>query len=106
MKVKDFDDFWNENRPGLIATLKALIPDISDDMVDSENDDDIPYMQITISISKDANTWSYQTGDNSFTGSCYGDPYWGIGYLTRECDIEILASELINSLYEVVEFED
>lgn len=104
MEAETFDRFWKENKENLVSLLKALIPDIQDEYKESE--EDLPSIHITISINDDCSTWSYQTGNNSYTGSCYGDPYWGIGDLYRESDCNELAEELINNLASAIEFEN
>ena len=39
--------------------------------------------------------WSYQTGDSSFFGACYGMPHWATVHVTnKECPHETLASIL------------
>lgn len=73
----------------LIASIK---PDIEDDFKDEPDEE--PYIQITIGCSYDT-SWSYQTGDNSYTGGAYGHPYWGVGNITRRCNSRELAKEII-----------
>jgi len=80
----------------LQALLEALIPTISDDFRCDDHADE-PCMGITISTT-DGNNWNYQTGDNSFTGACYGDRHWSTGCLSRETDCEDLARELVDQL--------
>lgn len=104
---KTFDAFWLEHRPGLIRLIKACQSQIENDpecYADPENEN-IPSMQITISNNYECTTWSYQTGDNSYTGSCYGDPFWGVGYVHLEYSAESIADELINDLAEHTDFE-
>lgn len=93
---EQFDNFWNENISDLIQLIDHLKNDITDEMKDS--DDESPYMQLTISVNNDCTTWSYQTGDNSCHGSCYGDPYWGVGYITKDQDSKNTAKDLIEDL--------
>ena len=67
--------------------LKALKKDIGDDYRACE-DDDCPGMCVTIGVTTDEETgelsWSYQTGDNSYTGGAYGHRHWGVIYLYRQ----------------------
>jgi hypothetical protein len=95
-----FDAFWKDERSDLIALIKNLQADIGDDDRASDDpDDDIPSMQITIAMSDDPKKgWSYQTGDNSYTGNCYGSPYWGTATLTRDDDPATVADALIDNL--------
>lgn len=105
MNRQTFIEFWkteNENYQGLIQVIEHLKTEITDDMADSP--EDTPNIQITISVNKDCSTWSYQSGDNSYSGSCYGDPSWGVDYITRDCDSKELANTLINDLTNQIEF--
>jgi hypothetical protein len=107
MKNADFNKFWKRNRSDLVRLLKSLKPHIGDDYRATEDPDDtIPAMQITISINDDCDSWTYQTGDNSYTGSCYHHPYWGVGTLYRRSNSPRLANELIRDLAEQIEFEN
>jgi hypothetical protein len=77
--------------------LIALKSDISDDFRASDDPDDtLPGMMVTIST--DGEQWHYQTGDNSFTGACYGDPHWAVIYLYRRSNSRDLAREAVNEL--------
>lgn len=78
------------------SLLAALVPQIADEYRIVEEDDE-PGMLVTFGFTpetkdKDA-SWSYQTGDNSYAGSAYGHPYWGLAYLYRDSDCAELASE-------------
>lgn len=53
----------------------------------------------------DAMSWSYQTGDNSFTGGAYSYAHWGIGYLTRDTSPADFARDIVMSLEENNDFE-
>lgn len=80
--------------------LVALKPDIGDDYRASE-DDDIPGMCVTIGATpQDDGTlsWSYQTGDNSYTGGAYGHPYWGVIYLYRRSNSRALAHDAVEEI--------
>lgn len=92
----------------MAALARDLIPTIGDDYrapYDAEND--TPCMQVTIGVecpSADSMSWSYQTGDNSFTGGAYGYAHWGIGYLCRDTVPEDFAREIVSSLEENEDF--
>ena len=43
-------------------------------------------MMLTIGISNDGDSFSYQTGDNSYTGGAYGFPHWVVIYLTHDVE--------------------
>lgn len=101
--VTQFNEFWDKHEKYLVELIKELIPTIGDDYRAYE-DDDIPGIFITISNNANCTTWSYQTGDNSCTGSCYDDPYWGVGAIYRDSNPVEVANEIINNLAEFTEF--
>lgn len=109
MKNIEFDQFKTVILPEIAALLKELQKDIDDDYRTS-NDDDMPSMQVTIALDDNLDRWTYQTGDTSYMGNCYHYPYWGSGTLTRDCNCEKLADELIESVAEAIagqfQFED
>ena len=80
----------------LLVSLKAYI---QDDFRASD-DDTLPGMQVTIST--DGESWNYQTGDNSFSGACYGDPHWAVIYLYRRSNCRDLARDAVNELKDQV----
>jgi hypothetical protein len=98
------------NRDELLADMaelaRRLIPIIGDD--DSFGEDSAPSMQVTIGCecpSADSMSWSYQTGDNSYTGGAYGYAFWGIGYLYRDTDPADFARQIVSSLEEDQDFD-
>lgn len=105
MTGKQFDKFWRKNKSDLVALLKSLKPKIQDDYGSCDDEPGtLPNMQITISINKDCTEWSYQTGDNSYSGGCYCHPYWGVGTLFRRSNSKELAKELIDNLADQIYF--
>ena len=55
-------------------------------------------VQITVGFtpaSDDAEaSWSYQTGDNSYTGGAYGHPFWGVVWISADSLPDEVASEI------------
>jgi hypothetical protein len=98
----------------VIALLRELQGDIDDDYR-ADEDSDEPGMCITIGASADG-SWSYQTGDNSYTGGAYRHPVWGVGTLLQADDddaIRRLAEDLVSQIgdqtcedYELVDPDD
>ena len=78
----------------LAALIRAIKPDICDDYVEEVGD--IPSIMLTIGA--DENGWSYQTGDNSYTGGAYSYARWGVGYVTRRRNSRDLAREILDDL--------
>jgi hypothetical protein len=84
--------------------LKALKADICDDYRASE-DDDTPGMCVTIGVTireDDTVSWSYQTGDNSFTGGAYSHPHWAVIYLYRRSNSRQLAEDAASQIADLV----
>lgn len=78
--------------------LTSLKPEICDDYRCTDDpDDNTPGMLVTIGASPNG-SWSYQTGDNSFTGGAYSHPVWGVCYLYRRSNCGDLARECINEI--------
>jgi hypothetical protein len=61
-----------------------------------------PSMSVTIGWSPDG-SWSYQTGDNSFTGGAYGHPHWAVITLERRSNSLELARDIQSQLMDLVE---
>lgn len=81
----------------LASLVRSLKPEIYDDFRASDDpDDDTPAILLTIGA--DASSWSYQTGDNSYTGGAYGFAHWGIGTVTRHCNSREVAREILDDL--------
>lgn len=85
----------------LASLLSGLKRDIDDDYRAHE-DDDKPGMSVTIGWSEDG-AWSYQTGDNSFTGGAYGYPHWATVNLYRRANCQELARDIRRQLTECVD---
>lgn len=92
--------------PEWARLLQALKSDITDDMRPDECGEGYPGMQVTIGVSVDEETgevsWSYQTGDNSYTGGAYGHPYWGVVSLYRRSKSRELAQEAANEIADAI----
>ena len=78
----------------LARLVRAIKPDILGEYVEEKGD--TPSIQLTIGAN--AESWSYQTGDNSYTGGAYGFAHWGIGYITRRCNSRETAKEILSDL--------
>ena len=80
---------------GLINDCKA---EIDDECRAYENDDE-PGIQLTVGWDG-VRDWSFQTGDNSFTGGAYGYPHWAVVAVYRDTDAGELADEIHEQLEE------
>lgn len=84
--------------PQIRKLLIALKKDIDDDFRATDDpEDNTPGMCVTIG-SDDLESWSYQTGDNSFTGGAYGYRYWGVIYLYRDSNSGELAQQAVDEI--------
>ena len=104
MKEKQFNEFKAKTLPELTTLLKELQKDIGEEYRATEDDTE-PSMFITIASDDDLTTWTYQTGDNSYSGSCYSYNHWGIGSLYRHSDCADLANDLLESLADTYDYD-
>lgn len=51
-----------------------------------------------LTVGADETGWSWQTGDNSFTGGAYGYPFWGVVGVYRDSNCMTLAREIKDQL--------
>lgn len=70
------------------------------DCADECQCDAINEIQVTIACDDGLTEWTYQTGDNSYTGSCYHYPHWGVGYVSKwtEGSFDELANEIVEEM--------
>lgn len=93
--------------PEWTRLFKALKQDIGDDYRASEDaEDTLPGMQVTIGFTPadedNEASWSYQTGDNSYTGGAYGHPHWAVVSLYRRSNSRELAEDCASQLAELM----
>lgn len=84
--------------------LKTLKGDIGDEYRACE-DDTCPGMQVTIGATPQADgvlAWSFQTGDNSYTGGAYSHANWGVIYLYRRSNCAELAHTAVEEIAESI----
>jgi hypothetical protein len=81
----------------LVPLIKNIKKDISDEYLAFEGDD-MPGIQLTIGWDADSGNWSYQTGDNSYSGSAYGYPHWAVVGVYRRSNALDLARDIREQL--------
>lgn len=81
----------------LSAVVSAVKRDIEDDYLAFEGDDR-PGIQLTIGWSPDDGRWSYQTGDNSYTGAAYGHPLWAVVGVYRDVTVADVVADIREQL--------
>ena len=88
------------------AVLRELLPTIADEYRASDDPEDTePGICITFGAhdrkpGKDWQ-WSFQTGDNSYSGSAYHYPHWGVVSLYRDSDVEAVANDAAEQILEL-----
>lgn len=100
-------DIYKEYQPvsklPSVRDIRALLIDLKSTIGQEyrieDQDDNIPTMQVTIGADN-TGSWSYQTGDTSYTGGAYGYPHWGICYLQRRSNCTDLALDVISQIDE------
>jgi hypothetical protein len=80
----------------LAALVRAVKSDISDEYRAFE-DDDTPGIQLTVGCDG-AGDWSYQTGDNSYSGGAYFYPHWAVVGVYRNSNCRELAKDIQSQL--------
>ena len=86
-----------------IKELASLIRDVKADIDDEYRafeGDDTPGIQLT--ISSDGDDWSFQTGDNSFSGGAYDYPHWAVVGVYRSSNSIELAREIREQLADLI----
>jgi hypothetical protein len=83
----------------LYKLCRAVKQDISDEFRATEDpDDNAPGIQLTVGWDPDCGDWSYQTGDNSYTGGAYSFPWWGVIGVYRTSNCRELARQINEQL--------
>lgn len=97
-----YDQFKERILPEVIELIEHCKKFIGEEYrsVSQDVDDNTPMMDITISCDDSLEEWTYQTGDNSYTGSCYHYPYWGVTSIDRESNSKEIAEYLIDDMLE------
>jgi hypothetical protein len=91
----------------LSALIRAVKADIGDEYRADEYDT-VPGICLTVGWNdktvnqwgqtQEAGSWSYQTGDNSYSGGAYGYPHWAVVSVYRRSDSRALAREIRSQL--------
>jgi hypothetical protein len=61
-------------------------------------------LDITVGYNPESKEWSYQTGDNSFSGSAYFYPVWGVTTIYPRSKSKDLAKDVINQILDQSEY--
>lgn len=88
--IKDLVDLCKEIKKQISDEYRAFI------------DDDVPGIQLTVGADGKGG-WSYQTGDNSYTGGAYSYPHWAVVGVYRSSNCHELAKDILLQLYDLYE---
>ena len=88
--------------------IKALVPQVQsileNYLPDTHESVDAETLQMTFA-SDDLETFAFQSGDNSFSGACYGLRNWGVVELGTDSDCKELAIDAVAQIADAVEME-
>jgi hypothetical protein len=88
----------------MIEEVKELLDCLKLNIGDSQSEGIEEPMTVTIATDGDSKSWTYQTGDNSYMGSCYHYPYWGVITLSEDSDTLELARLGCEEMFEQMEY--
>ncbi len=80
----------------LSELIRYLKPQICDDYIDEG--DTLPSLCLTVGADTTTGAWSYQTGDNSYTGGAYGYRDWAVVTVYRRSSSVELARDIREQL--------
>lgn len=83
----------------LIVSLKKTIGD--DYRAYEDDDSTTPSMLVTVGANEKGE-WSYQTGDNSYTGGAYGFPHWAVVAIDRRSNSRDVARDIQSQLADLM----
>lgn len=102
--MKSIDEQVNQFVLHWAQLLRELKPQIGDEYRASEYEDK-PGMCVTIGFTPETEdkdcSWSYQTGDNSYSRRAYCHPHWAVISLYRRSNCHKLAMEAAEQILEV-----
>jgi hypothetical protein len=88
----------NPTIKALAELIRAVKGSIAPEYRAFQEDED-PGVQLTVGADSNGD-WSYQTGDNSYSGSAYRYPFWGVVGVYRRSNSVELAHEIKRQLEE------
>jgi hypothetical protein len=64
----------------------------------TDDDDEVSYLDLTIGLSDAGDEWSYQTGDNSFSGGAYCFPNWAVISFATDSNVDDVVADLLREI--------
>jgi hypothetical protein len=71
--------------------------DVMSDVADTD-EDECNFNDLTVGLSENGQEWSYQTGDNSFTGGAYSFPHWAVVSFSKDTTPKELIDDLLQNI--------
>jgi len=98
--IKDHCESWLELSDEVLSDLKEFLTL----NLDSFKVDSLEYgeLLLTVATNDDGDQWSYQTGDNSFTGGAYSLPHWATTYIDCDSTPETLLEDITEQLQALI----
>jgi len=97
----------NEVKDDILALMTSELESWKADALaycEPEDESDAPYLELTIACSDDGQAWSYQTGDNSYTGGAYSLPHWAVTSIDLDTTMSELYAEIVSQLEELLAY--
>ena len=94
--IKDLAELIKQLKPAIEGNFSAY------EEIDPEDAGDPPSMLLTVGWSAESGEWSWQTGDNSYTGGAYHYPTWATVAIHRRSNSKELARDIRNQLSEAI----
>ena len=94
-------------RADVIADIAQLAQSLHDEYMEDdeivaaandENGEGVMLLTIGAGVSDDDVDWSWQSGDNSYTGGAYSYPNWGVVWFSPEMTGKEYAKEIVDDL--------
>jgi len=93
------------SRSELASLVRSVRSDISPEFRATDDPgDETPAICLTVGADR-SGRWSYQTGDNSFTGGAYGFASWAVVTVDKGANSFALADEILSELGDALHSE-
>jgi len=99
----DLDYYITDEDEPPCSDLYELVSNVRNDISPESRafeGDEEPGIQLTVGWDPKDKKWSYQTGDNSFTGGAYSCPIWAVVAIYVRSKIESVIKDILNQIQE------
>lgn len=93
------------NKRTFLRDIASLVRTVRDDISNEYRafeGDDTPGIQLTVATDDKFTQWSFQTGDNSYTGGAYGLPHWAVVGVYRDTNSFNVARDIYDQLQDAI----